>query len=145
MWFYFKLCNNIEFICILYTQYDHSALEDYTRDSPELQRRLAQLRAFSHSRRKPLPSDESPLNVFLNKAKGFTSKQKTKSIIAKYQYRSSRRDDDDGDDDDIRLLSMNASSAVMARDDGDSDTESNRPTKSLSGRPGTRRGMFDDI
>ena len=114
-------------------------MEDYARDSPELQRRLAQLKAFSHSKRKPLPNDESPLTGFLSKAKSFTSKQKAKLIAAKYQHGTSHHDDQDADD--IRLLSVNATSAG-----GDSDTEISKPTRSVpTGRTGTRRGMFDDI
>ena len=114
-------------------------MEDYARDSPELQRRLAQLKEFSNSKKRALPNDESPLTGFLSKAKDFTSKQKAKLIAAKYQHGSSHRHD--YPDDDIRLLSVNATSGG-----GDSDTESSRPIRSMSaGRTGTRRGMFDDI
>ena len=98
------------------------------------------MKAYSNSKRKPLPNDESPLNGFLNKAKSFTSKQKAKLIAAKYQHVGSHHEDADGDD--IRLLSVNTPAGG-----GDSDTESNRPIRSVTstGRSGTRRGMFDDI
>ena len=117
-------------------------MEEYARDSPELQRRLAQLKAFSHSKRKPLPNDESPLTDFLNRAKNFTSKQKAKLTTAKYRHGNSNRDNDP-DGDDVRLLSVNATGATAG---GDSDTESGRTIRSVStARPNTRRGMFDDI
>ena len=117
-------------------------MEEYARDSPELQRRLAQLKAFSHSKRKPLPNDESPLTGFLSRAKNFTSKQKAKLTAAKYRHGNSSHDNNP-DGDDIRLLSVNATGDTGG---GDSDAESGRTIRSIStGRPGTRRGMFDDI
>ena len=68
-----------------------------------------QLKAFSHSKKEPLPNNELPLTGFLNKAKSFTSKQKAKLIGTKYQHGTSHHNDQDADD--IRLLSVNATSA----------------------------------
>ena len=56
------------------------------------------------------------------------------------QHPNSYHEDPDGDD--IRLLSVNASNTGA----GDSDTENGRTIRSSStGRPNSRRGMFDDI
>ena len=122
-------------------QYDHSALEEYTRDSPELQRRLAQLKEYSQSKRKPIATDQSSLTSLFSKAKSYTSKQRAKMVAAKYQH-FRRRDDEqqDSGDDDIRLLSLNATAG-----DSDNETSSRQTRPVFNGRSTSKRGIFDDI